>query len=95
MITCMPSRNEVTQLTVTGEWSTPKIHEVWKSTQLASSVLFVHCFLFILWPLMDAYTSNLEYVISTLFRALFCGWELMAVVTFFLYLAVSLSLKVS
>ncbi|KAH7838503.1 hypothetical protein Vadar_027363 [Vaccinium darrowii] len=27
MITCMPSRNEVTQLTVTGEWSTPKIHE--------------------------------------------------------------------
>ncbi|KAK4440724.1 Exosome complex component RRP41-like [Sesamum alatum] len=27
MITCMPSRNEVTQMTVTGEWSTPKIHE--------------------------------------------------------------------
>lgn len=27
MITFMPSRNEVTQLTVTGEWSTPKIHE--------------------------------------------------------------------
>lgn len=27
MISCMPSRNEVTQLTVTGEWSTPKIHE--------------------------------------------------------------------
>ncbi|XP_058101701.1 exosome complex component RRP41-like [Magnolia sinica] len=27
MITCMPSRNEVTQLTLTGEWSTPKIHE--------------------------------------------------------------------
>lgn len=29
MITCMPSRNEVTQMTVTGEWSTPKIHEVY------------------------------------------------------------------
>lgn len=27
MITFMPSRNEVTQMTVTGEWSTPKIHE--------------------------------------------------------------------
>ncbi|KAI3799374.1 hypothetical protein L1987_34668 [Smallanthus sonchifolius] len=27
MITCLPSRNEVTQLTITGEWSTPKIHE--------------------------------------------------------------------
>ncbi|KAF8397706.1 hypothetical protein HHK36_016628 [Tetracentron sinense] len=27
MITCMPSRNEVTQLTLTGDWSTPKIHE--------------------------------------------------------------------
>ncbi|KAK6936063.1 Exoribonuclease, phosphorolytic domain 1 [Dillenia turbinata] len=27
MITCMASRNEVTQLTITGEWSTPKIHE--------------------------------------------------------------------
>ncbi|XP_059626803.1 exosome complex component RRP41-like [Cornus florida] len=27
MITCMPSRNEVTQLTIAGEWSTPKIHE--------------------------------------------------------------------
>ncbi|KAM7496774.1 hypothetical protein LguiA_021188 [Lonicera macranthoides] len=27
MITCLPSRNEVTQLTVSGEWSTPKIHE--------------------------------------------------------------------
>nr|GEZ22679.1 exosome complex component RRP41-like [Tanacetum cinerariifolium]GEZ46862.1 exosome complex component RRP41-like [Tanacetum cinerariifolium] len=27
MITCLPSRNEVTQLTMTGEWSTPKIHE--------------------------------------------------------------------
>ncbi|PIN07659.1 Exosomal 3'-5' exoribonuclease complex, subunit Rrp41 [Handroanthus impetiginosus] len=27
VITCMPSRNEVTQMTVTGEWSTPKIHE--------------------------------------------------------------------
>ncbi|MCE2055228.1 hypothetical protein HAX54_042225 [Datura stramonium] len=27
MITCMPSRNEVTQLIVTGEWSTPKINE--------------------------------------------------------------------
>lgn len=27
MITCMTSRNEVTQLTVTGEWSTPKINE--------------------------------------------------------------------
>lgn len=28
MITCMPSRNEVTQMTVTGEWSTTKISEV-------------------------------------------------------------------
>lgn len=28
MITCMPSRYEVTQLTITGEWSTPKINEV-------------------------------------------------------------------
>lgn len=27
MITFMPSRNEVTQMIVTGEWSTPKIHE--------------------------------------------------------------------
>ncbi|XP_042476578.1 exosome complex component RRP41-like isoform X1 [Macadamia integrifolia] len=27
MIACLPSRNEVTQLTLTGEWSTPKIHE--------------------------------------------------------------------
>lgn len=27
VIACMPSRNELTQLTVTGEWSTPKIHE--------------------------------------------------------------------
>ncbi|GAB4859237.1 Exosome complex component RRP41-like [Ancistrocladus abbreviatus] len=27
MITSMPSRNEVTQLTITGEWSTQKIHE--------------------------------------------------------------------
>ncbi|KAK9279349.1 hypothetical protein L1049_013028 [Liquidambar formosana] len=27
MIACMPSRNEVTQLSVTGDWSTPKIHE--------------------------------------------------------------------
>ncbi|KAJ7981014.1 Exosome complex component RRP41-like [Quillaja saponaria] len=27
MITCMPSRYEVTQLTVTGEWSTAKINE--------------------------------------------------------------------
>eukprot|EP00268_Persea_americana_P054342 TRINITY_DN6219_c0_g1_i3.p1 TRINITY_DN6219_c0_g1~~TRINITY_DN6219_c0_g1_i3.p1 ORF type:complete len:279 (-),score=62.12 TRINITY_DN6219_c0_g1_i3:408-1244(-) len=27
MISCMPSRNEVTQLTITGEWSTSKIHE--------------------------------------------------------------------
>ncbi|KAG6417894.1 hypothetical protein SASPL_120091 [Salvia splendens] len=26
-ITCMPSRNEVTQMTVTGEWSTTKINE--------------------------------------------------------------------
>lgn len=30
MITCMPSRNEVTQMTVTGEWSTTKINEVEK-----------------------------------------------------------------
>ncbi|RVW97283.1 Exosome complex component RRP41-like [Vitis vinifera] len=27
LITCMPSRNEVTQLTVNGEWSTPRVHE--------------------------------------------------------------------
>ncbi|CAL2264495.1 unnamed protein product [Prunus armeniaca] len=27
MLTCMPSRYEVTQLTITGEWSTPKINE--------------------------------------------------------------------
>ncbi|KAK2411590.1 3'-5'-exoribonuclease family protein [Trifolium repens] len=27
MITCLPSRYEITQLTVTGEWSTPKINE--------------------------------------------------------------------
>ncbi|XP_027152213.1 exosome complex component RRP41-like [Coffea eugenioides] len=27
MISCMPSRNEITQLTLTGEWSTPKISE--------------------------------------------------------------------
>ncbi|XP_042476579.1 exosome complex component RRP41-like isoform X2 [Macadamia integrifolia] len=29
MIACLPSRNEVTQLTLTGEWSTPKIHEAY------------------------------------------------------------------
>lgn len=28
MLTCMPSRYEVTQLTFTGEWSTPDINEV-------------------------------------------------------------------
>ncbi|KAM5584177.1 hypothetical protein ABKV19_003837 [Rosa sericea] len=28
MLTCMPSRYEVTQLTITGEWSTPKLNEV-------------------------------------------------------------------
>lgn len=28
MIACMPSRYEVTQLTVTGEWSTPNFNEV-------------------------------------------------------------------
>ncbi|XP_062094685.1 exosome complex component RRP41-like [Humulus lupulus] len=27
MITCMPTRYEVTQLTITGEWSTPKVNE--------------------------------------------------------------------
>ncbi|RYR49604.1 hypothetical protein Ahy_A07g036121 [Arachis hypogaea] len=27
MITCMPSRYEITQLTFTGEWSTPMINE--------------------------------------------------------------------
>ncbi|KAL6276136.1 hypothetical protein ACE6H2_019737 [Prunus campanulata] len=27
ILTCMPSRDEVTQLTITGEWSTPKINE--------------------------------------------------------------------
>ncbi|XP_061995390.1 exosome complex component RRP41-like [Rosa rugosa] len=27
MLACMPSRYEVTQLTITGEWSTPKINE--------------------------------------------------------------------
>lgn len=31
MIACMPSRDEVTQLTLTGEWSTPQINE---ATQL-------------------------------------------------------------
>ncbi|KAL5998611.1 hypothetical protein ACLOJK_009554 [Asimina triloba] len=33
MIACMPSRNEVTQLTLTGEWSTPKIHELVRDQQ--------------------------------------------------------------
>lgn len=28
MMTCMPSRYEITQLTVTGEWTTPNINEV-------------------------------------------------------------------
>lgn len=28
MISTMPSRNEVTQLTITGDWSADKIHEV-------------------------------------------------------------------
>ena len=28
MITCMPSRYEVTQLSITGEWSTAKLNEV-------------------------------------------------------------------
>ncbi|ONI00762.1 hypothetical protein PRUPE_6G104100 [Prunus persica] len=27
ILTCMPSRDEVTQLTITGEWSTPKINK--------------------------------------------------------------------
>ncbi|KAK1308744.1 hypothetical protein QJS10_CPA09g02068 [Acorus calamus] len=27
LISCMPSRNEVTQLTLTGEWTTAKVHE--------------------------------------------------------------------
>ncbi|KAM1099967.1 hypothetical protein ACFX15_006264 [Malus domestica] len=27
MLTCIPSRYEVTQLTITGEWSTPKVNE--------------------------------------------------------------------
>lgn len=29
MIACMPARNEVTQLTLTGQWSTAKTNEVW------------------------------------------------------------------
>jgi len=29
MIACMPSRHEITQLTLTGEWSTAKINEVY------------------------------------------------------------------
>lgn len=28
VLACMPARNEVTQLTLTGEWSVPKINEV-------------------------------------------------------------------
>lgn len=28
MMACMPSRYEITQLTVTGEWTTPNINEV-------------------------------------------------------------------
>jgi len=28
MMTCMPSRYEITQLTITGEWTTPNINEV-------------------------------------------------------------------
>lgn len=28
MMTCMPSRSEITQLTITGEWTTPNINEV-------------------------------------------------------------------
>ncbi|KAF5744722.1 3'-5'-exoribonuclease family protein isoform 1 [Tripterygium wilfordii] len=39
MITCMPSRYEVTQLTVTGEWSTPKISEAMELCLDASSKL--------------------------------------------------------
>jgi len=31
MITCMPSRYEVTQLTITGEWSSARINEVRES----------------------------------------------------------------
>lgn len=34
MITCMPSRNDVTQMTITGEWSTTKINEVIKHVKL-------------------------------------------------------------
>ncbi|GFZ20444.1 3'-5'-exoribonuclease family protein [Actinidia rufa] len=29
MITCTPSRNEITQLTITGEWSTPRFMRQW------------------------------------------------------------------
>ncbi|XP_043701061.1 exosome complex component RRP41-like isoform X2 [Telopea speciosissima] len=39
MIACLPSRNEVTQLTLTGEWSTPKIHEAVELCLDASSKL--------------------------------------------------------
>lgn len=41
MLTCMPSRYEVTQLTITGEWSTPKINEVWQSADLFLEILYV------------------------------------------------------
>ncbi|KAG0469797.1 hypothetical protein HPP92_016497 [Vanilla planifolia] len=32
MVTYMPSRNEITQFTLTGEWSTAKMNEAWKRT---------------------------------------------------------------
>ncbi|KAL5716970.1 Exosome complex component RRP41-like [Ranunculus cassubicifolius] len=39
MVACMPSRNEVTQLTLTGDWSTPKIHEAMELCLSACSKL--------------------------------------------------------
>ncbi|TQE07266.1 hypothetical protein C1H46_007088 [Malus baccata] len=40
MLTCMPSRYEVTQLTITGEWSTPKVNEVRQIADLFFVVLY-------------------------------------------------------
>ncbi|KAI3849683.1 hypothetical protein MKW98_026597 [Papaver atlanticum] len=39
LITTMPSRNEVTQLNINGEWSTPKIHEAMELCLTACSKL--------------------------------------------------------
>jgi exosome complex RNA-binding protein Rrp42 (RNase PH superfamily) len=39
MMTCMPSRYEITQLTITGEWTTPNINEAMQLCLDASSKL--------------------------------------------------------